>query len=388
MRKKLVFYFLLGLLTQSVHSGMFDDDNGADAVSSPVDSSEDAEQKNTLEALLADVEKRYGETAALLRTLHRQIEQKRQVLDTIRHDIQTYQRQLDKESKELSGQIRSAYMMGQQEKLKLMLNQQDPALSSRMMVYYNYLNKKRLTKLATIQESVKLLDELDKQRQAEADSLESQLKQKHSEQAVLNAFRKQRNELLNNAANEQQLEQLQISENKLKNLLASLPNTAEAEVSAEDLHKPESVQSVDETKRVTEDFPKLEGNFSSLKGKLPWPVRGKLAEKIGSLQSESIPDGVLINAKEGTEIHAVSKGRVKYSDWFKNYGLLMIVEHDDGYMTLYAFNQSLYKQVGESVEAGEVIASVGQSGGRTLSGLYFGIRKQGEPVDPLVWCKN
>ena len=387
MRKKLVFYFLLGLLIQDGRAGIFDDDSESDATLSSTDSvkqdDRQLEQKANFEKLLADVEKRYGETAALLKSLHRQIEQKRQSLDKIRSDIQAYQQQIDKESKELAIQVRSAYAMGQQEKLKLILNQQDPALSSRMMIYYNYLNKARLTKLASIQRSVKRLDELDKQQQAETELLEKNLEQKQAEQTALNNFRKQRNELLEDAAtefssNEQQLDQLQISENKLKNLVASLPN----EAGESEKQQPSSM--VDDASQLNEDTSKVNGDFSTLKGKLPWPVRGKL----GNSQPEDIRDGVLIDAKEGSEIHAVTQGKVAYADWLRGYGLLIIIEHDNRYMTLYGFNQSLYKRVGESVKAGEVIASVGQSDGRSQAGLYFGIRKQGEPNDPLEWLKK
>jgi septal ring factor EnvC (AmiA/AmiB activator) len=98
--------------------------------------------------------------------------------------------------------------------------------------------------------------------------------------------------------------------------------------------------------------------------------------------------GVLINSQEGSEIKAVSQGKVAYAGTLKGYGLLMIIEHDKDYMTLYAFNQSLYKHKGDSVEAGDVIATVGQSGGRNKPGLYFEIRQNGKPVDPLVWCRN
>jgi septal ring factor EnvC (AmiA/AmiB activator) len=387
MRKKLVFYILLGLLSQEGSAEIVGENNESNVTLPDLESvrqdAQQREQKIEFERLLAGVEKRYGETAALLKSLHRQIEQKRQSLDNIRRDVQAYQQQLDKAKQELATQIKSAYAMGQQEELKLMLNQQDPALSSRMMIYYNYINKARLTKLANIQESVKRLDELDKQQQTETELLEKDLKLKQAEQTALNNFRKQRNELLKQTAmafslDGQQLNQLQISENKLKALVASLPNEADG------LPGQPPAKPVDDPAQLDEDPPKIDGGFSMLKGKLPWPVRGKLI----NTQAEDIKDGVLIDAKEGSEIHAVTQGKVAYADWLRGYGLLIIIEHDNRYMTLYGFNQSLYKRVGESVKAGEVIASVGQSDGRSQSGLYFGIRKQGEPIDPLQWCRK
>jgi septal ring factor EnvC (AmiA/AmiB activator) len=137
-----------------------------------------------------------------------------------------------------------------------------------------------------------------------------------------------------------------------------------------------------------ENPPELKADFSTLKGSLPWPVRGRLAQKFGSPRTEGVWDGVLIDAPEGMEIKAVTQGKVVYAEWMRGYGLLIIVDHGHGYMTLYAFNQSLYKKMGDTVEAGDVIASVGQSGGRSQSGLYFGIRKKGVPIDPLEWCRR
>lgn len=139
------------------------------------------------------------------------------------------------------------------------------------------------------------------------------------------------------------------------------------------------------------DFPFDNGvvkAFASLKGKLPWPVKGTLIKKFGDRRSESRWDGVLIEAKEGSEVRAVTRGRVVYADWLRGYGLLTIIKHDKGYMTLYAFNQSLYKAKGDWVEAGTVISTVGLSGGRSKAGLYFGVRKKGKPVNPVKWCRK
>ncbi|MDD1637479.1 MAG: peptidoglycan DD-metalloendopeptidase family protein [Methylococcaceae bacterium] len=390
MRRKLVFCFLLGALINHGHAEDLQNSNELNKVESDInevkkDMQRLSEQKDTLQNLLADIEKHYGETAALLKTLQSQIEQKRQSLDKIRLDMQAYQNERDRLSKELAGQIRAAYAMGQKEKLKLMLNQQDPALSSRMMVYFNYINKERLKKLADLEAAVQRLDQLDKQKQTETELLEQDLGRKKSEQAALDEARKQRNELLVQIGNdfsssEQQLSQLQESESRLKSLMASLPITEE-ELAVD-------VEHAKELSPAMENSFEPRGDFSTLKGKLPWPVRGRLVQKFGSPRTEGTWDGVLINASEGMEIKAVTRGKVVYAEWLRGYGLLLIIDHGQGYMTLYAFNQSLYKRTGDSVEAGDVIASVGQSGGRSQAGLYFGIRKKGVPIDPLEWCRR
>ena len=390
MGRKLFFCFLLGALISHGHAEDLKASNELNKVESDInkvkqDMQRLSQQKDSLQILLARLEKNYGATAALLKKLHIQIEQKRQSLDNIRQDMQVYQNEIDKLSKELAGQIRAAYIMGQQEKLKLLLNQQDPALSSRMMVYFNYINKERLKKLADIEAAVQHLDQLDKLKQTETELLEHDLKLKKSEQAALDEARKQRNELLvqissDFSSSKQQLSQLQESENRLKSLMASLPITEE-ELAVDAEQEKELSTSV-------ENLPQIKGDFSALKGKLPWPVKGRLAHKFGTPRSEGNWDGVLIDAHEGMEIKAVTRGKVVYAEWLRGYGLLTIIDHGQGYMTLYAFNQSLYKHMGDKVEAGDVIASVGQSGGRSQAGLYFGIRKKGVPIDPLEWCRR
>ena len=360
MRRKLVFCFLLGALINHGHAEDLQNSNELNKVESDInevkkDMQRLSEQKDTLQNLLADIEKHYGETAALLKTLQSQIEQKRQSLDKIRLDMQAYQNERDRLSKELAGQIRAAYAMGQKEKLKLLLNQQDPALSSRMMAYFSYVNKGRLKKLADLEAALHHLDQLDKQKQTETELLEQDLEQKKSEQSALDEARKQRNELLEQIGNdfsssEQQLSQLQESESRLKSLMASLPITEE-ELAVD-------AEQAKELSSPIENSPELKSDFSTLKGKLPWPISGRLAQKFGSPRSEGTWDGVLIDAREGMEIKAVTRGKVVYAEWLRGYGLLTIIDHGQGYMTLYAFNQSLYKRMGDSVEAGDILSLI------------------------------
>jgi septal ring factor EnvC (AmiA/AmiB activator) len=390
MRRKLIFVFLLSALISDGYAEDLQTSDDLNKVESDINDVKQAmqklsQQKDTLQSLLAEIEKHYGETAASLKTLQTQIEQKRQSLDKIWRDMDVYQKEIDTLSKELSVQIRAAYVIGKKEKLKLLLNQQDPALSSRMMVYFNYLNKERLKKLVDLETAIRRLDQLDKQKHAETELLEQDLKRKTSEQAVLDEARKQRNELLAQIGNdyssrEQKLSQLQDSEMRLRSLMASLPVTEE-----------ELAVDAEQGKVLSpslENFSEPSAQFSTLRGKLPWPVSGKVVQKFGSERTGGKWDGVLIDASEGMEIKAVTEGKVVYAEWMRGYGLLTIIDHGQGYMTLYAFNQSLYKRAGDLVRAGDVIASVGESGGRSQSGLYFGIRQKGVPIDPLEWCQR
>ena len=341
-----------------------------------------SEQKSGMEGMLADIEKHYGETATSLKAQLSIIDQHRQGIARIQQEIKIYKREIEVLNKELVGQVRAAYLMGHEQRLKLILNQQDPVLTARIMVYFNYINKERLKNLSNKEAAVKLLSQLDQQKKTETELLQQTLEEKRTEQSRLDQDRKQRNALLTKikqdySSNEHQLTQLQENEISLKNLMSSLPITDE-----------ELAVNVGQNKEKIQGNTEFKGDFTTLKGSLPWPVKGRLAQTFGSPRADSHWDGVLIEANEGTDIKAVTEGKVVYAEWKMGYGMLLIIDHGHGYMTLYAFNQSLYKHEGEWVEAGDVIATVGQSGGRSQAGLYFGIRQNGTPVDPLEWCHS
>ncbi|MBM4207656.1 MAG: peptidase M23 [Gammaproteobacteria bacterium] len=385
MRACLFICFLLSLLISKAYGENQDASTDSNETGN-LESAELQQQKDELLGLLAQVDERYGDVAASLRSIEAEMKDISGSLDKIRKEADAYQHQIEKLDMELSAQVKAAYALGQQDKLKLMLNQQDPALSNRMMVYYEYLNKSRLKKLTDLQQLTRYLGQLDEQKRSETERLEKNLLQKKSEQTALDDVRKQRNNLLaklngEGYSKEDQLRLLQDSENKLINLIQKLK------------HDEEDINQIAEEgdaegAGTNDQFPALDGDFASLKGKLPLPVHGKLASMFDDSSTDNTWKGILINAKEGAEIKAVTKGKVVYADNLRGYGQLIIVEHDKEFMTLYAFNQSLYKHKGDPVEAGEVIAAVGQSGGRSKPGLYFEIRKNGKPVDPLLWCRN
>ena len=248
------------------------------------------------------------------------------------------------------------------------------------MDYFNYINKERLKNLSHKEAAVKLLGKLDQQKKIETELLQQALEDKKAEQALLDQDRKQRSALLakikqDYSSNEHQLSQLRENEISLKNLMSSLPITDE-----------ELAVNVGGNKEQEQSKSEFKGDFTTLKGSLPWPIKGRLAQTFGSPRADSHWDGVLIEANEGAEIKAVTEGKVVYAQWKVGYGMLLIIDHGHGYMTVYAFNQSLYKHENEWVESGDIIATVGQSGGRSQAGLYFGIRQNGTPVDPQEWC--
>lgn len=390
MRKKLFLFLVLVARVTYGYTEELQSGNDLSLVESNIDTvkhsiAQLSEQKNSMQSLLSEIDKNYGQKAAILKKLQVTIEQKRQSLDIIHRDMDVHRSEIESLNNELANQVRLAYALGQKEKLKLLLNQQDSVKSGRMMVYFKFFNQNRLKKLQDLEAAVKDLDQLDKERQVETEVLQQDLERKQAEQTSLNDARKQRNELLTRIdsdfiSNEQRLAQLQESESRLRGLMTSLSDTEKAlSVNAEqDKELSTSLANVSKTNT----------DFLSLKGKLPWPVVGKLSHKFGSARTEVAWDGVLIDAKEGLEVQAVTRGKVVFAEWFRSFGLMIIIDHGQGYLTLYGYNQSLYKKTGDAVEAGDIIASVGQSGGRNKAGLYFGIRNKGVPIDPLEWCRQ
>ncbi len=142
---------------------------------------------------------------------------------------------------------------------------------------------------------------------------------------------------------------------------------------------------------VSSDGANYGGAFSAARGKLPWPVNGRLLARFGDARGSDARakwDGVMISANPGTQVRAVHGGRVVFADWLRGAGLLVILDHGNGYLSLYGHNQSLLKSAGDIVKAGEAISTVGDSGGQDAAGLYFAIRQQGRPTDPSQWCRG
>jgi len=345
-------------------------------------------QKDAVAEQLADIENRYGESAATLKRLQDDILQNRSQMKLIRQDIVLQKDEIALHNKALAAQLRADFVMSRTGKLKLILNHQDLAKANRMVVYHDYLRRQRLKKLVVMQKSVAGLAELENRQREEAMLMERDVEKNRIEQSALELLRNERNKLLaeieqDYSSGEQQLNRLKESENELKTLIDT---QAKWENSPADGQEPETVGMNVQSQSEEQGAPSGAGkpaaaDFERLKGQLPWPVSGKSAAN----GMQSLWDGILIDAPEGTEVRAVARGKVVYSQWLSGYGLLMILDHGNGFMTLYGFNQSLYKRVDEWVEAGDVVAGAGQSGGRSQSGLYFGIRKYGKPVDPLAW---
>jgi murein hydrolase activator len=267
----------------------------------------------------------------------------------------------------LAGELRAAYLIGSEEPLQLLLNQQDPARAGRLFVYYSYFSRARAEEIARVSAELGEIGRLDEALAAEEAQLQQLEGERHAQLSALEQARQHRSQVLANLQSEsrnrvQSLERLQRQKSGLEKLLHEL-------------------------ERAVPSYP---GNgqdaFARLRGKLAWPVSGRVVARFGDTRAGGIKwDGVRIATERGTPVRAVSDGRIIYADWLAGLGLLAIVDHGSGYLSLYGYNERLLKAAGEHVAAGDALAAAGDSGGQDTPELYFEIRRAGKPVDPRPW---
>lgn len=277
---------------------------------------------------------------------------------------------LASEQRELGSELRSAYLIGREEPLKLLLNQEDPARAGRMFAFYSYFGRARADRIASIEAHV-----------AEIAVLETRLKAEEERLAALETQQKA------------QLTQLEASRAERGKALAALESESRTRAAAlEQLRREQAglEKLVRDLKRALEQYP-VDGKaaFAKLRGKLAWPAAGKLIANFGAVRAGAIKwDGVMIATERGAPVRSVASGRIAYADWLPGLGLLVIVDHGNNYLSLYGHNDQLYKAVGERVAPGDTIAAAGDSGGRSRPELYFEIRRAGKPIDPRPWFRQ
>ncbi|MFT7414147.1 MAG: septal ring factor EnvC (AmiA/AmiB activator) [Methylophagaceae bacterium] len=284
----------------------------------------------------------------------------------------------------LNQQIRAAYINGQPNIIKVMLNQESPATLSRSTVYYRYFNQARQQQLSKITATLQNLT-IDQKMLFAAQKKQQQL---HTEQELkrtaLKAKAKQRKvtlAVLDKKISSQgaRLQLLREQELSLQALLLSLNKAKKRE-----MNKPKKQDS------PTSSPPNKQQAFAKNVGALVWPVKGKLLAHYGSPRNlgKLTWQGIMIAATSGDDVVSAAAGRVVFADWLRGFGLLLIIDHGDQYMTLYGNNESLLKQVGDEVEAGDLIAQSGENDVRQQAGLYFEIRYKGSPTNPVKWLRK
>jgi murein hydrolase activator len=329
-------------------------------------------RRDSLRDELQTEERRIHELMRSLRETELSLSQQTRTLSELKRREQRERAALHDQLLLLEAQVRAAYLVGRQPYLKMVLNQENPAAAARVVTYYRYFNDARVARINETQTMLARLDTLENEIRERARDLSALRATQERERQALEASRQRRVEMLATLNQQvttqtQAMARLRADEERLTRLLRELKTIL-----------PES----------SVPFPGPKERFASLKGKLPLPSPGQVTARFG--QAKGVGDmtwrGIFLSGKEGQNVYAVSRGRVAFADWLRGFGLLLILDHGDGYMTLYGHNEALHRRAGDWVEAGQSIAAVGSTGDAPGTGVYFEIRHNGIPHDPLQWC--
>lgn len=390
------------------------------------------EEKTGVQKDLRGTETEMGKLEKQVEVLQKELKKTEVELQRLDQEKKKLQAQRVEQQRLIAIQARAAYQSGRQEYLKLLLNQQHPEKFARTLTYYDYMSQARLAQLHTFNETLRQLAAVGKDIDLQQAQLLVQKSTLDDQREELDKVRKERQKVLaklnqDYKARDQKLQSRQQDQADLAKVLKTIEETLarqarEAEEArqkaliaareAEEKRQREAQalaernKTRDDGKEEIEEAPRRPvkspgamvssagvsygGPFAEAKGKLPWPVDGRLLARFGEARGDdarSTWDGVMINAAAGSQVHAVHGGRVVFADWLRGSGLLVILDHGNGYLSLYGHNQSLLKQAGDVVKAGEAISTVGNSGGQEATALYFAIRQQGRPSDPTQWCR-
>ncbi|EPJ82220.1 MULTISPECIES: murein hydrolase activator EnvC family protein [Pseudomonas] len=395
------------------------------------------EEKTGVQKDLRGTETEMGKLEKQVEVLQKELKKTEVELQRLDQEKKKLQAQRVEQQRLIAIQARAAYQSGRQEYLKLLLNQQHPEKFARTLTYYDYMSQARLAQLHTFNETLRQLAAVGKDIDLQQAQLLVQKSTLDDQREELDKVRQERQKVLaklnqDYKARDQKLQSRQQDQADLAKVLKTIEETLarqareaeearqkaliaareaeekrqrEAQAQAQALAERNKTR--DDSKEEPEEAPRRPvkspgamvssagvsygGPFAEAKGKLPWPVDGRLLARFGEARGDdarSTWDGVMINAAAGSQVHAVHGGRVVFADWLRGSGLLVILDHGNGYLSLYGHNQSLLKQAGDVVKAGEAISTVGNSGGQEATALYFAIRQQGRPSDPAQWCRT
>ena len=344
----------------------------------------------------ADVQKR-DQLSVQLRDAELGVQAARKELDQIRaqrlatearlRELQAEQAQrekeLDSERNALAGELRTAYVNGREEQLKLLLNQEDPSTFGRLLAYYGYFGRARADRIRGIQDKLEHLALVREKIVAEQTRLGALEQQRATRVADLKSSQERRAKVVTAIdqsikSRDGELKRLQSQAKGLEKLITELRKAIERAQTAQPARKGGTTGS-----GIAKQAP-----FEPLRGKLPWPVQdGKLIARFGQPRAGGSLrwQGMLIGTDRGARVRAPFAGRVVYGDWLPGMGLMLVIDHGGGYMSLYGHNEELFRKVGDSVAAGDVIGAVGDSGGHSQPALYFEVRRGKTPVDPQTW---
>jgi septal ring factor EnvC (AmiA/AmiB activator) len=333
-----------------------------------------AKVKSDRDALQNDLQTSEVDISDLVKKIERlkgDLSQQKKQLAQLNSQRTELRQQRKSQQQAIAEQVNAAYRLGRQSELKLVLNQQQPDQVARMLKYYDYFIDARAERIETYLDTIAELNRVEPAIEAKAAELNRNrktLEQRFDQLSQRQAERERTLKRLNSAiaSKDQQLKQKAEDRQRLEQLLS------------------EVTQALANLALPGDSQP-----FAQKRGKLAWPTQGKMLQRYGSNRAGKLRwEGVLIGAPSGREVKAVHHGRVVFADYLRGHGLLIIVDHGNGYMSLYAHNQSLLKETGDWVSANEVVAQVGNSGGQSQAALYFEIRHQGKPLNPAQWCRS
>jgi septal ring factor EnvC (AmiA/AmiB activator) len=394
------------------------------------------QQKAGVQKDLRGTETEMGRLEKQVEALQKELKKTESELERLNGEKSKLQSARIEQQRLIAIQARAAYQSGRQEYLKLLLNQQNPEKFARTLTYYDYLSQARLAQLKNFNETLQKLAEVERQSALQQAQLLVQRGNLESQRAELEQVRKERQVALAKL-NDQYKERdtrLQVrqqdqadlakvlktieetlarqareaEEARQKALLAAQEAQKEREREAQARAQAQAqAQAQNNRPNATTPAPPrpqpspgplvssagqaLGGAFAETRGKLPWPVDGRLLARFGESRGDDERtkwDGVMISAAAGSPVRAIHAGRVVFADWLRGAGLLVILDHGNGFLSLYGHNQTLLKGAGDTVKAGETISTVGTSGGQDTPALYFAIRQQGRPTDPAQWCRG
>jgi septal ring factor EnvC (AmiA/AmiB activator) len=273
------------------------------------------------------------------------------------------------------------YLGGEQEYPKLLLNNQDPNQAARDLRYYQYIARNRANWLTSLRENIAALDTLSISTREQREQMASLHTERAAQKKILEKEQHARQQMLGQISQQlhrqrREIRHLQRNENRLSQLVDKLTRM---------LAQPKS-QSLFRNDNLPDN--RFDGSpFGQLKGKLTLPVKGEITNRFGTPRLDSTVQwkGLFLRTSKGQDVKAIAAGQVVFSDWLRGFGNLLIIDHGQGYMSLYGNNETLYKQVGDVLRGGDTIASVGNSGGNEDFGLYFELRHESKPLDPIKW---
>ena len=379
------------------------------------------QEKSGVQKDLRSTETDIGKLEKQVEALQKELKKTEGELERLNSEKKKLQSARIEQQRLIAIQARSAYQNGREEYLKLLLNQQNPEKFARTLTYYDYLSQARLNQLRSFNETLRQLANVENDIALQQAQLLAQQGSLDSQRQELEKVREERQQVLAKLdtdvkARDQKLQAREQEQADLSRVLKTIEETlarqareaeearqrallAQQEAEKQRQREALAARENDAPKKpqttpgplVSSDGAAFGGAFSAARGKLPWPVNGRLLARFGETRGDDSRakwDGVMISASAGSQVHAVHGGRVVFADWLRGAGLLVILDHGNGYLSLYGHNQTLLKDAGDIVKAGEAISTVGNSGGQNTSALYFAIRQQGRPSDPAQWCRS